>query len=162
MHDEGAFCAGLAALEFVGGYVLVEFEDFCDGDIEGFLGAVVGGTGVGHNFGLIAEGADGGGDGVAESAFFANFCEQSGAHATAEEANGGPGFVVLVMAVGDSIPCESDVSLCGFVWQVEGGPGQGSDLDGWELGSGPVGEGIFDGIAEWLEFEVTGDSEDSV
>ena len=102
----------------------MEFEDFCDGDVEGFLCAVVGGTGIGHNFGVVAEGADGGGDCVAEAAFFADFGEQPGAHATAEEADGGPCFVVLVMAVGDGIPCESDVSLCGFVWEVEGGVGE--------------------------------------
>ncbi len=35
-------------------------------------------------------------------------------------------------------------------------------MDGWELWSGPVSEGVFDGMAEWQEFEVAGDAEDGV
>lgn len=58
LHDERAFGACLAALEFVAGDVVVEFEDFGDGDVESLLSAIVGGPGVSHDFGLVAEGAD--------------------------------------------------------------------------------------------------------
>ena len=160
LHDEGAFGAGLAAGEFLGGDAVFEANEFADQDIEGFLGALGGGSGVAEDAGLVFEGVGGGVDGVTEAALFANFGEEAGAHAAGEDVDGGPGGVVLGVVVGDAVVGDADLGLGGLVREVIDLRAGRSGLDDG-IGFGlPVTEEAADEVDQFLRVDIPGDGED--
>ncbi len=162
LHDGGGFEADFGALEFVGGDAVCEAVDFVDEGIEGSLSAVIAGAGVAHDGAEAFEAGVSCPDAVDEGAFFADFGEESAAHAAAEDFDGESHDVVEWVGFLDGGPGEADMGLFAGMLDVEvaerswGGIGVGV-RGGW-----PIGKEFFGELAEGGEVDVACEGEDGV
>lgn len=102
LHDEGSLQADAHSFDFFRLDSLRESLQFFEQFIEGPLSLMIEGGGIGYDGASIFHGLIGSADGVAESFFFANFGEQSSAHASGEHVNRTEGGIVVGMAYGNT------------------------------------------------------------
>ena len=126
LHDQRAFDPRLEAAEFVGLDALAQADQFAQRHVERLLGTLGAGAGVAEHAARVAQRMARRVNAVAQSAALADFGEQPGAHAAAEDADGAPRLEVLVVAIGHARVGDADVRLLRVVVEMLPGELSGS------------------------------------